>query len=48
MDLQEGIDFKMVSPANRSESQDKNNAVDAGDNDAASCGAHDTHCNIFS
>ena len=38
----------MMTTANHGETQDKNNAIGAGDYDAASCGAHDTQCNRFS
>ena len=38
----------MMTTANHGEAQDKNNAIGAGDYDAASCGAHDTECNRFS
>ena len=38
----------MMTTANHGETQDKNNAIGAGDCDAASCGTHDTQCNRFS
>ena len=42
------MSFMMMTTANHGETQDKNNAIGAGDCDAASCGTHDTQCNRFS